>query len=615
VYQEEDAKMRESIAGFCMCTLVILAVVIVPTGRMRNNGEYGETMQFGNITKMLFSPGEFIVKLKKDTTFSKTSLMALNEKHQVYALEKIFPHSLDTNLDAIYRLHVPIDSDILALVQEYAICPDVVYAEPNGIIAPCFFPNDAYFNLQWSLHNTGQILLGNISGTSDADIDAPETWENETGNPEVIIAIVDSGIDFTHPDLAAHVWNNTDDIPNNGIDEDSNGYIDDTRGWDFYYHDNDPKDGHGHGTLCAGAAVAVTDNGVGIAGAGWNCTIMPVQIASECWTSDWEIFAAGIVYATDNGAAVISMSCGTYYRSDIIQDAVNYAFDKGVFLCAAAGNDNLRNKFYPAGFENVTAVAATNQNDQRCTKEDWDPNNYWHGQVQGSNSGDWVDIAAPGSLIFSTMPTYHVTYNDIINPYTGQNNSQEYDWFGCTSSASPLVAGVAALLLSKDSSLSPERVTALLCGNVDPYNSTVYIGTGRLNAQKALDALCFSPTPPTITGPISGKVGRLYNYTFTSLDPAGESISYMIDWGDGSFSDWIGPYPSGESAIVSYTWEKRGFYVVKGKAKDIEGYESDWGILEVKMRYLYIIPLVPSEGGYLERSYILFPLLQHHVNY
>ena len=605
--------MREGRRVFCMCVLLILTVIIIPPSRARNDGGYEETLQCGTNIKMKCSPGEFIVKLKKNTMFSSPSLIALNEKHHVRALEKIFPNSHDTTLDAIYLLHVPMDSDIRLLVEEYSSCSDVVYAEPNGIVSPCFSPDDAYFNVQWALHNTGQIILGNISGTADADIDAPEAWERTTGNPGVVIAIIDSGIDYTHPDLAAHVWNNTDEIPHNGIDDDANGYIDDIRGWDFYDHDNNPTDGHGHGTLCAGTAAAVTDDTIGIAGAGWNCTIMPVQIADECWASDWDIFAAGIVYAADNGANVISMSCGTYYRSEIIQDAVDYASSKGVFLCAAAGNDNLRNKLYPAGSEQVIAVAATNQNDQRCTKKDWDPNNYWDGQVQGSNCGDWVDIAAPGSLILSTMPTYHVTFNDIINPYTGENTSQEYDWFGCTSSATPLVAGVAALLLSKDSKLSPQRISDLLCENVDPYNSTVYIGTGRLNAQKALTSLLLSPTPPIIIGPMTGKVGRLTNYTFNSTDPTGEFVSYTIDWGDGTVVNH-GLYPSGETAAASYTWEKRGFYVVKAKAKNIDGYESDWGIVEVKIVYPYIVPQRSSQGGYLEKSPFLLLELSSHEN-
>lgn len=564
---------------------------------------------FDETSTMTFVPGEFIVKLNTDTTFSTASLLALNEKHLVYALEKVFPFAEGTILDSIYLLHVPLESDILALVHDYTSCPDIVYAEPNGLVFPCYNPNDEHFGTQWSLDNTGQIILNNISGTPDADIDAPEAWDIERGSPDVVIAIVDSGIDYTHPDLAGKIWNNAGEIRGNGIDDDDNGYIDDVMGWDFYYHDNDPKDGHGHGTLCAGTAAAVTDNSIGIAGVG-NCTIMPVQIADECWLSNWCLIGEGITYAADNSADIISMSCGTYYNSNLIRDAVTYASNKGVFLCAAAGNDNLRNKFYPAAYETVMAVAATNQHDERCTKADWDPHNWWPGELRGSNGGDWVDIAAPGTLIFSTMPTYPVTFNDIVNPYTGQNILRDYDWYGCTSAAAPLVAGVAALLVSCDPSVSPERVKALLCDNIDPYNSTVYIGTGRINAQKTLTAVLHSPTPPTITGPMSGQVGRLYDYMFTSTDPMGESISYVIDWGDGKIVKY-GPFSSGEAAVISHIWSKRGSYVIKAQAQDSDGYRSDWNAFDVKILFINAIRHSPFWEWLLEQFRCLFPMLCH----
>jgi subtilisin family serine protease len=183
----------------------------------------------------------------------------------------------------------------------------------------------------------------------------------------------------------------------------------------------------------------------------------------------------GIKYAADNGADICSMSFGIP-ATMTLQNTIDYAYDKGVFLCACAQNFNTSTKCYPAAYDHVVAVAATNQNDSRCTPKDW-------GNRYGSNYGDWVDIAAPGNLVYSTMPTYHVTMNERFNM------KQNYDYMDGTSSATPLVAGVAALLLSQDPSLTPDEVGALLCGNVDPYISKEYIGTGRINAQKALAAL------------------------------------------------------------------------------------------------------------------------------
>ncbi len=234
---------------------------------------------------MEFVPGEFIVKLKKDTTLSMIPLIALSEKHQVYAFEKIFPNAENTILDNIYLLHVPIGSDILSIVQDYALFPDVEYAEPNGILHASSIPNDVNFSSRWSLDNTGQVFFvwngHSYSGTPDADIDAPEAWDIEKGSPDVVIAVIDSGIDYTHPDLATKIWNNVDEIQGNGIDDDNNGYVDDVMGWDFAYGDNDPKDGVGHGTMCAGVAAAITDNNIGMAGVCWNCKIMPVQVMDD----------------------------------------------------------------------------------------------------------------------------------------------------------------------------------------------------------------------------------------------------------------------------------------------------------------------------------------------
>ncbi len=494
--------MKRKIVGICICMLMIVAVVLTATGTSNRIASSNEK------PTMEFVPGEFIIKVKQDKTISSPALVALNAIYHVNTFEKMFSHAEGTILDNIYLLHVSIDSDIISIVQEYSSCADVVYAEPNRIGTHndlCGIPNDANFSKQWYLHNTGQIISGNISGTPDADIDAPEAWDIGIGSPDVVIAIVDSGVDYMHPDLANNIWNNTDETPGNGIDDDNNGYIDDIRGWDFYYKDSNITDGNGHGTMCAGIAGAVANNGIGVAGASWNCKIMPVRIANESWYWSYANKAAGIKYAADNGADIVSMSFGSPPNSNIMRDAVNYAYTKGVFLCAAAGNSNISQKFYPGAYDNVTAVAATNQNDRRCTPEDW-------GEGYGSNYGDWVDIAAPGHLIITTMPTYHVVYNDPPDPLP-----QNYAISWGTSFASPMVAGVAALLLSKNPSLTPDQVKALLCENVDPYNSTVYIGTGRLNAQKALAAVP-SPLEVKIKGGLGVKAVITNNGTTDAND-------------------------------------------------------------------------------------------------
>lgn len=545
--------------GIFICTLVIAAVVLPATGTI-NEKVIRENKVFDNQTSMKFVPGEFIVKLKKDATFSNPLMKSLNEKHKVYALEKIFNNTEDTILNNIYLLHVPLESDILSIVSEYVLSPDVAYAEPNGILHSCGIPNDVNFSSQWNLDNTGQVFLvwhgKQYSGTPDADIDAPEVWDIETGSSDVVVAVIDTGIDYSHPDLAANIWNNIDEIPENGIDDDNNGYIDDVMGWDYAYNDNDPKDGVGHGTLCSGIIAAETDNNIGMAGVTWNCKIMPVQVVDDNDYVDYVNFASGIIYATDNGADICSISQGSYLDSNILLDAVNYAYEKGVFLSVAAGNFNSDNKFYPAAYDNVVAVAATNQYDERCTPKDWGPS-------YGSQYGDWVDIAAPGNLIFTTMPTYHVLYNDY-------GMWQNYDYGQGTSFSAPMVAGVAALLLSKNSSLSPNDLKEILCNNIDPYNSTEYIGTGRLNAQKALTALITSPNLPTINGPSTGKKDVMLEYTFNAIDPNNDTVRFIIDWGDGN-SDTSGFNPSGIDVKVKHKWSAEKSYLIKVKAEDIYG--------------------------------------------
>ena len=538
--------------GIVLVILFIGATVSPAVGTLKEN-EPAEEKFFSYDKYNEIVPGEFIVKFSEKGMVDSPAISALNEKHQVYSVKKVFKNAEDTILEHWYVLKVSKDSDIVSIVNEYSSSPDIVYAEPNGFVHLCAIPNDPDFSNQWALHNTGQIILDDISGTPDVDIDAPEAWDYETGDSEVVIAIIDSGIDYTHPDLAANIWINEDEIPDNDIDDDDNGYIDDTMGWDFCYDTNDPLDGHGHGTHCAGIPAAVGNNNIGISGVCWNCKIMPVRVANENWTAYWTDVAEGIKYAADNNADIISMSFGHHDNVSYWWDAVEYAYGKGVFICAGAGNDNTSNIFYPAGYNHVIAIAATNQHDERCDGEDWIPG-------FGSNYGDWVDIAAPGNLIYSTMPTYPVVMNDENNPSTGQNFSQDYDFCGGTSMAGPQVAGLAALILSKNPSYSQDEVKTLICENVDPYNSNEYIGTGRINAYKALTEFYTNldievtggvgakaiitnnglvdavqvPYELTVTGGILGLINKTVNGTIDIKVGTIESISSGLLFGLGS---------------------------------------------------------------------------------
>jgi subtilisin family serine protease len=330
--------------------------------------------------------------------------------------------------------------------------PNVEYAEPNYIYHTSATPNDSYFNQQWAHQN----------------LQSEQAWDIETGQSNVVIAIVDSGVDWNHPDLAANIWDNTGEVID-GIDNDGNGYVDDVRGYDFVdttmatypgedgtLRDNDPMDFHGHGTHCAGIAAAVTDNSLGVAGMSWNCSIMPVRAGymtpTGGGTLESDDSAMAITYAADNNATIISMSWGGYGISSIIKDAIDYAYGRGIVLFAAAGNGNTYHKHYPATYNNVIAVAATDSADTKASF---------------SNFSSWIDIAAPGVNVLSTL------FDDNYASWSG------------TSMATPYAAGLAGLLLSKNPSFSNAEVLNILRSTCDPVISSEYIGLGRINAYKA----------------------------------------------------------------------------------------------------------------------------------
>jgi len=425
-------------------------------------------------------------------------------------------------------------------------------------------PNDSFFAQQWALHNTGQT-----GGTADADIDAVEAWDIETGSPEVVIAIVDSGIDFTHPDLADNIWTNPDEVSDNGIDDDGNGYVDDVHGYDFHNENNDslPEDSTGHGTSLAGIIAAVTDNGIGIAGVAYNSKIMPVKIFDEDSMTTASMVAEGIRYAADNGAKVICMALGFPFPSATLKDAVDYAYGKGAFICVGAGNFDNDRKTYPAAYENVTAVAATDHNDQRMEYY-YEHNGVW----ANSTYGDWVDIAAPGENIMTTLPTYYVEYMNGM-----WNYPLNYGAGSGVTLATPIVAGVAALVYSKNPSYSPGRVTAILKANSDPYDSEYYLGAGRINANNALMELNAEPEKPDRpVGPSSGNVNEYYEYSASTHDADGDHLYYLFEWGDGNDSGWLGPFETGIECTASHNWSEQGDYSIRVKARDVFGLESDW---------------------------------------
>lgn len=401
-----------------------------------------------------YVPGQILVKFRKSFKVERNSIQTSDSsinsllRHvKANDIKRIFPENA-LFLRDIYLIKFDPNISISDTLQQTIDDPDVEWAEPNYLYSTFAIPNDQDYNKQWGLKK----------------IMAEQAWDINRGDPDVIIAIIDTGVDYNHPDLVSNIWHNPKEIPNNNLDDDLNGYIDDDIGWDFVSvtsggangedmgpRDRDPMDFHGHGTHCAGIASASTNNNIGIAGVSWGCKIMPLRAGYKTPTGDGSLTttdtSSALYYAADNNADVISMSWGGSY-SLTLQSAINYALRKGCVLVAAAGNESSSYPIYPAAFDGVIAVAASDTNDQRA---------YF------SNYGQWVDISAPGKNIYST--------------YLNNN----YITMSGTSMATPLVAGVAGLIISQDHSLLPEQVNQRLIDSADDVGWAM-----RVNAYNAL---------------------------------------------------------------------------------------------------------------------------------
>ena len=337
--------------------------------------------------------------------------------------------------------------------------------EPDLPIQVQKTPNDPSLWRLYGLNNYGQS-----GGTTDADLDAPEAWEITTGSRDVVIGVIDSGVDINHPDLAENIWVNPGETPNNGIDDDGNGFIDDVNGWDFYDNDNTPHDGNGHGTHVAGTIGAVGNNNAGITGVNWEVSLLPLRFLGDDgsgWTSD---AVAAVNYATmlkrDFGINVVATnnSWGGGGYSQTLDRAIESANNEGIMFVAAAGNqgsNNDTNPSYPTnyGSPNVISVAALNRNDNLA--------NF-------SNYGEaTVDVGAPGVSIYSTLP------------------GNSYGSFSGTSMAAPHVAGVVGLLNAAKPGISVTEVTNAIIGTVDAIQSLIgkTVSGGRVNAATALTSI------------------------------------------------------------------------------------------------------------------------------
>lgn len=451
-----------------------------------------------------YLPGVVIFKMKaqpsidsKSAATGQSKVDAVLSSAGCSSVRQIFPHKAressqaERSLGRICEARLPIVADIKELCSKLRATGQVAYAEPRYIEQPHFTPNDPKFTdgTQWFLN---KIL-------------APAAWGITQGDTSVVIGIVDTGVDWDHPDLAANIWLNAIEYSGTaGVDDDDNGYVDDIRGWDFGYNDNNPmEDAPTHGTHVAGCASEVTNNGLGGAGIGFKSRLMALKGQSA---SGLTHVYDGIVYAADMGAQVINCSWGSGGASQFANEIIQYAFGKGCIIISSAGNggadnigdDNDAIPHYPSDYENVVCVAASNSSDIK---------------TGFSNYGKVIDVIAPGQTIYSTW----------------QNNT--YLTTDGTSMSSPITAGVAALVRAVRPSWSTTTIATHLNmtgDNIDYLNPTYAGKIGRrLNAYRA------------VTEPAQPLVKYRSHYTTdggNNIPEAGETVALAIAlknwWGD-----------------------------------------------------------------------------------
>lgn len=465
-----------------------------------------------------FVPGELLVKFKSEA--GRENPGALHAQMRA-TVKKEFPE-LGWQL-----VQLPDNVSTGEGLEQYSNFAGIESAQPNYIYRVALAPNDFWFG------NGGMYGMQKIS--------APAAWETTTGDSNIVVAVIDTGIRYTHEDLAPNMWQNPGEIDANGVDDDGNGYVDDYYGYDFNNNNGNPIDEYGHGTHCAGTIGAVGNNTMGVVGVNWNVRIMSLKIHNAQGVATSADVIEAFNYArmmknrgvnirvTNNSYGGCSESCG---YDQATKDAIDAAGQAGILNVFAAGNNNSNNEttpFYPSSYNSpsILAVAASDANDNRAGF---------------SNYGALgVDLAAPGHQIVSTF----------------KNSDSNYAYANGTSMAAPHVAGAAALLLAANPNLSVASLKATLMNtvNVLPQLNGVVKTGGRLNLAQAIaqQTLCtFSASPngglnfPTAGGNGSISVTTQQGCGYTGL-PSANWITANPDEGSGSVFFTVSPNTTGVS--------------------------------------------------------------------
>jgi len=518
-------------------TLLLILSTLLTATPTPTRATHEATYNIGPPTET-FAPGELLVRFETKSASSTTQLTL--EKYNVSAIRSLY------NSD-VQLLRVP-EGRELEIAAALNADPGVVYAEPNYIYHTFdLIPNDPSYNNQWA-HPT---------------IQSPGAWGITTGSSDIIIAIIDTGVDTGHPDLANKL----------------------VAGYDFVDYDDDPSDENGHGTHVAGIAAAIANNGIGVAGMAWGARIMPVRALDYKGSGYNSAITEGIIWAYQNGANIINLSLGGIDDSQTMQNAVNAAHAAGSLVVAAMGNCRTSCKIngntyynptqYPAAYNNVMAVAATDRDDNFA---------YY------SQYGAHCDIAAPGgdlraqwsNGIYSTMPTYAVYMT------TNYNYNNNYEYMQGTSQATPHVSGLAALIWSMNPALTPDEVQDLIEQTADdlgPAGKDDDYGWGRINAHAALATL--APLNPPVLDATDNLDGD-HTYTVTWSAVAG-AIGYLLQESTTeSFSAPTTRY-SGPNTQAEVTGQSVGVWYYRVRAIDALDNPSDWS----NVQSVTVLPAAP----------------------
>lgn len=465
------------------------------------NQSIGSNISINNITatnntNSSYASDRVIVKYRENVVSALGSVEPTSERVNSAMGTSVVKNETQLGIAGMQVVEISGNKSVSDVITQYNNNPLIEYAEPDYILhtfdpvstSSSIIPNDTQFYRQYGLHNTGQVFYGSISGTADDDVDAPEAWAYTTGSSNVIVAVVDTGVQTDHPDLAGKVLS----------------------GYNFITNSAGQTDDNGHGTHCAGIIGAIGNNGRGVAGICWNVTILPCKFLDSTGNGYTSDAIEAINYAKDQGASVISCSWGGGSYSTALKSAIEAS---GALVVCAAGNDGINTDYspeYPSAYDssNIISVAATDWNDNLAYFSNY-----------GKTS---VDVGAPGYLIYSTL--------------TGST----YTYKSGTSMATPMVSGIAALMKSANSSITVSQMKTVIMNTVDTRSSLsgTCITGGRVNAYQAVKSV-YTPLQSRFYG-IPGTVVNPLSIQFHDAS-IGDPTGWLWNFGDGNSSNLQNP--------------------------------------------------------------------------